>query len=70
MNQATHEREVPAPEVVNMVDQLPSICRGRGAPVPASDSLVAACAFSRGATIDTEDKHFATLETCRVITKN
>ncbi len=47
--------------------RLASICCERGTPVPASDLLIAACAFNYGATLDAEDKHFATLETYRVL---
>ena len=47
--------------------RLASACCQRGTPVPASDLLIAACAFAHGATIDAEDKHFAILETYRVL---
>ena len=49
--------------------RLASVCCERGTPVPASDLLIAACAFFHGATIDAEDKHFATLETYRALLK-
>jgi predicted nucleic acid-binding protein len=49
--------------------RLARVCCERGTPVPASDLLIAACAFFHGATIDAEDKHFATLETYRAFLK-
>ncbi len=45
--------------------ELAQICRLRGTPVPASDLIIAACAFFHGATIEAEDKHLATLEDYR-----
>ena len=45
--------------------QLAQICRQRGTPVPASDLIVAACAFFHGATIDAEDKHLDAIEDYR-----
>jgi predicted nucleic acid-binding protein len=47
--------------------RLAGVCCERGTPVPASDLLIAACAFSHGSKIDAEDKHFATLETYRAL---
>jgi len=49
--------------------RLASVCCERGTPVPASDLLIAACAFFHGAMIDAEDKHFGTLETYRALLK-
>jgi predicted nucleic acid-binding protein len=44
---------------------LAQICCLRGTPVPASDLLIAACAFFHGAMIDAEDKHLDALEDYR-----
>jgi predicted nucleic acid-binding protein len=49
--------------------RLAGVCCERGTPVPASDLLIAACAFFHGAMIDAEDKHFGTLETYRALLK-
>ncbi len=49
--------------------RLAGVCCERGTPVPASDLLIAACAFFHGALIDAEDKHFGTLETYRALLK-
>jgi predicted nucleic acid-binding protein len=45
--------------------QLAQICCQRGTPVPASDLIIAACAFFHGAMINAEDKHLDTLEDYR-----
>jgi len=45
--------------------RLAQICCQRGTPVPASDLIIAACAFFHGAMIDAEDRHLNTLEDCR-----
>ena len=45
--------------------RLARVCCEQGTPVPASDLLIAACAFSHGATVDAEDKHLDVLEACR-----
>ena len=47
--------------------RLASVCCERGTPVPASDLLIAACAFTHEAAIEAEDKHSATLEAYRVV---
>lgn len=47
--------------------RLAGACCQHGTPVPASDLLIAACAFSHGAAVDAEDKHFATLEAYRSV---
>jgi predicted nucleic acid-binding protein len=47
--------------------RLAGVCCERGTPAPASDLLIAACAFSHGSKIDAEDKHFAKLETYRAL---
>lgn len=47
--------------------RLASVCCEKGTPVPASDLLIAACAFSHGSNIEAEDKHFAILETYRAL---
>ena len=49
--------------------RLAGVCCERGTPVPASDLLIAACAFFHGAMIDAEDKHFGTLKTYRALLK-
>lgn len=41
---------------------LAGSCRRSGMPMPASDVLIAACAFVHRAKIDTEDAHFEVLE--------
>jgi len=45
--------------------RLAGVCCERGTPVPASDLLIAACAFFHGAMIDAEDKHLGALEDYR-----
>ena len=45
--------------------RLAQVCCQRGKPVPASDLIIAACAFFHGAMIDAEDKHLETLEDYR-----
>lgn len=47
--------------------ELARICRQRGKPVPASDLIIAACAFFHGAMIEAEDKHLDTLEDYRSV---
>jgi predicted nucleic acid-binding protein len=42
--------------------ELATLCRKDGTPVPSSDAVIAACAFTHGAAIDCEDGHFAVLE--------
>lgn len=49
-------------EIDSMVWQvaykLASLCRNKGTPVPGSDLLIAACAFSHNANVDSADQHF------------
>ena len=45
--------------------RLAQVCCQRGMPVPASDLIIAACAFFHGAMIDAEDKHLEALEDYR-----
>lgn len=45
--------------------ELATLCRKDGTPVPSSDAVIAACAFTHGALIDYEDRHFAVLENHR-----
>jgi predicted nucleic acid-binding protein len=47
--------------------ELAACCRRSGMPVPASDVLIAACAFVHRAKIDTEDAHFEILERFREV---
>lgn len=42
--------------------RLARICRAKVTPVPSSDLMIAACAFSHGVKILAKDKHFETLE--------
>jgi len=44
---------------------LAGCCRRNGTPVPATDILIAACAFVHGARIETADAHFEVLERFR-----
>ncbi|HEX5176715.1 MAG TPA: PIN domain-containing protein [Chthoniobacteraceae bacterium] len=44
---------------------LAAACRKAGTPVPASDSVIAACAFVHGTGLDYEDEHFRFLEKLR-----
>lgn len=44
---------------------LARTCRARGTPVPASDLMIAACAFVHRASIEASDRHFLTLESYR-----
>lgn len=44
---------------------LAAACRKAGTPVPAPDSVIAACAFVHRAALDYEDEHFRLLETFR-----
>ncbi len=44
---------------------LATACRKAGTPVPAPDSVIAACAFIHRAALDHEDEHFRLLETFR-----
>ena len=44
---------------------LARICRALGTPVPASDLIIAACAFVHGASIEANDKHFPILDSYR-----
>ena len=41
--------------------KLAQTCRTHGTPVPASDLVIAACAFVHEASIEANDKHFLTL---------
>jgi len=45
--------------------ELAAGCRKAGTPVPAADSVIAACAFVHGASLDFEDEHFRLLERLR-----
>jgi predicted nucleic acid-binding protein len=45
--------------------ELAASCRKAGTPVPAPDSVIAACAFVHGAGLDYEDEHFHFLEKLR-----
>lgn len=45
--------------------ELARLCRKAGTPVPSSDAVIAACAFTHGTAIDYEDKNFAVLENHR-----
>ena len=42
--------------------RLGRACRKNGTPVPASDLVIAACAFVHGAKIEAADGHFKTLD--------
>jgi predicted nucleic acid-binding protein len=41
---------------------LAKACRKNGTPVPASDLIIAACAFYHGAHVEAVDKHFSVLK--------
>jgi predicted nucleic acid-binding protein len=45
--------------------RLAARCREAGTPVPSSDVVIAACAFTHGAAIDAEDIHYRILEQFR-----
>ena len=45
--------------------ELAASCRKAGTPVPAPDSVIAACAFVHGTGLDYEDGHFRLLEKLR-----
>jgi predicted nucleic acid-binding protein len=51
--------------VWNLARRLAARCRREGRPVPASDVVIAACAFANGAGIDAEDAHFEVLRNLR-----
>jgi len=51
MNRAVWERSY----------KLAKTCRAHGTPVPASDLIIAACAFIHEASIEANDKHFRML---------
>jgi len=47
--------------VWTLARQLAQRCREAGEPVPSSDLVIASCAFAHGASLESEDVHFATL---------
>ena len=49
-------------ETWKLAYQLARSCCANGTPVPSTDLIIAACAFFHGASIETEDKHFALLQ--------
>lgn len=49
-------------EVWACASSLASVCRAKGTPMPSSDVIIAACAFTHGAALEAVDAHFATLE--------
>lgn len=49
-------------DVWNLSYELAQICRAKGTPVPASDLIIAACAFFHQAHLEANDKHFTLLE--------
>jgi len=51
--------------VWTLARKLALTCRKNGSPVPSSDALIAACAFTHQAELDYEDKHFLVLEQLR-----
>jgi len=60
------ERSIPelgiTPEVWGEACELARRCRAAGASVPATDLLIAACAFHHGARIEHEDTDFDAIE--------
>jgi Predicted nucleic acid-binding protein, contains PIN domain len=50
--------------------RLASICCRKGTPVPTSDLLIAACAFSHDTAIESSDKHFVILTEYRVLSRS
>jgi len=49
-------------EAWTLAYRLARACCANGTPVPSTDVIIAACAFFHGASIETEDKHFAVLQ--------
>lgn len=45
--------------------RLSQLCRSHGTPVPASDVMIAACAFTHGSEIEAVDSHYQALAAYR-----
>jgi predicted nucleic acid-binding protein len=60
------EQKIPQLEINRHVwmraNRLSQLCRRHGTPVPASDVIIAACAFTHGAEIEAVDEHYTNLK--------